>query len=139
MLKIVALLWLLGLTSADQFVPVPSRPFGIPLARESTKPAEVVFEVFLDLLCSDSKAFLPEWEKFLAYEENGVKISERSTVVYHLETLPYHHNSFFTHKLADYIQVNHGNKVMLDYMHAIYDGQEQFLSGAVDLTENQVI
>lgn len=68
-----------------------------------------------------------------------MKISEKANVIYHLVTLPFHHNSFFTHKEADYIQVNHGNKVTLDYMHAIYDGQEQFLEGAVDLTENEVI
>lgn len=122
MLKLVVLVWALGIATADQFVPVPSRPFGLPLARQSTKPAKVDFEVFLDLLCSDSKAFLPEWEKFLESIYKGEKVSEQVNVIYHLETLPFHHNSFFTHKLEDYIQVNHGNKVTLDYMHAIYKG-----------------
>ena len=67
MLKVAALICLLGVALTDQFVPVPSHPFGVPLPRESTKPTKVDFEVFLDLLCSDSKAFLPEWEKFLDY------------------------------------------------------------------------
>ncbi len=102
MKSIVGLL-LLGLALGQQFVPIPSRQFGIVLPRESKTTPALDYEVFLDLLCSDSKAFLPEWEKFLAYEVKGVKVSEIVRVTYHLTTLPYHYDSFFTLKLSDFV------------------------------------
>lgn len=140
-MKSVALLLLLaGIALSQQFVPVPSHPFGITLPRSTAGKAQVDFEIFIDLLCSDSKAFLPEWEKFLDLKlSDGSLVKDKISVTYHLETLPYHHNSFFTHKLAAYLQANYDVNMQMNYVHAIYAGQEQFLDEAVKLNEHEVI
>lgn len=114
-------LGLIALAAAQQFVPIPSRPEGFTYPRKSTAAPSARFDVFMDLNCSDCKAFYPEWKKFIAMTvANGAAVSETSEIHYHLISLPFHHNSFFCHKLAAFIEANH-NDATLDYFDTIFD------------------
>ena len=69
----------------------------------------------------------------------SVPVKEKIEIHLHLISLPYHHNSFFCHKLAAYIEAEHNDKT-LEYFDAIFENQDKFLSGeAADLTEPEVI
>lgn len=134
---------LVALSCAQQFVPIPQRPEGYELARESKTAPSARFDVFMDLNCSDCKEFYPQWKDFIereVSEANGsVPVREKVEIHYHLISLPYHHNSFFCHKLAAYIELQH-NAQTLKYFDGIFDNQEKFLHDqAGDLNEQEVI
>lgn len=66
-------------------------------------------------------------------------VREQIEIHYHLISLPYHHNSFFCHKLGAYIEANHYNQT-LNYFDGIFENQEKFLSAqSGDLNEQEVI
>ena len=56
---------LVAVSLAQQFVPIPKRPEGYELARESTAAPSARFDVFMDLNCSDCKEFYPQWKDFI--------------------------------------------------------------------------
>lgn len=138
-MKSVAIICLLGLAIAQQFIPIPSHPEGFTYPRKSTKAPTARFDLFFDLNCSACQGYYPEWKQFIAMEVNGQPVSELVEIYYHLIALPYHHNAFFCHKLAAFIEAKF-NHATLDYIQTIFDNQGQFLAGgAADLNEEEVI
>jgi len=123
-------------------VPVPGRR---PEYQNGTASQGIDFDIVYDLMCSDSAALHPEFEKFLAttWNETGKTVAESVKVTYSFLPLPYHHETWIPHRLIPFFLDNcqfpgtHPCQFM-DYMNYCFENQDTIL-GAKNISENAII
>lgn len=129
---IVAFLWLVGPNVSFSQTPIPAKPLGYTyLSPSDGQSPKVVLEIFYDHLCSDSKAnwvFMKEVLQNLSHEQ--------VTAIMHIFPLPYHHNAYFAQQVG--VVVRQEAADFKGYIQLIFDNQDKFVSGAVNMTEPQV-
>lgn len=101
-------------------------------------------DIVYDLMCSDSAALDPEFQKFLGMNWNvtGKTVNDSVKVTYSFLPLPYHHEVWLAHKLVPFLldQCTFGPHPcqFLDYMHYCFTNQDALLNGK-DKSENELI
>ncbi|CAI2379850.1 unnamed protein product [Moneuplotes crassus] len=118
--------------------PIPSHPDGFVFSSPETKKARI--DIYEDLLCIDCKHFEGPFKNFLnSHEVDGVAITDLVEVVVHIFPLPYHHHAFFPAQLGAFIaDQNNNHTEFFEYSDWIFDHQDEFNSGSVELTQPQV-
>jgi hypothetical protein len=105
--SVLAIVALLGLASAqwDNNVPVPGRR---PEFVKGTAKQGIDFEIIYDLMCSDSAALNPEFQKFLnmTWNVTNTLVSDAVQVRYSFLPLPYHHETWIPHRLVPFFLDN---------------------------------
>ena len=119
--------------------PIPSHPDGYVYSSANTKKL-VRLDVYEDLLCIDCKHFEPGFKKYLNTEKiDGVPVTEYIETVMHVFPLPYHHHAFIVSELVPYIyELNHNHSQVFAYSDWVFSVQDEFNSGAVNLSQPQV-
>ena len=139
-LAILSVLALSGLVSADFYnnMPIPGRR---PEFATGQALKGIDLEIVYDLMCSDSAALNPEFQKFLGMTWNvtGKTVNESLKVTYTYLPLPYHHEVWLAHKLVPYFLDNcaFGPRAcqFLDYQNFCFANQDILLGGK-DKSEN---
>ncbi|CAI2379953.1 unnamed protein product [Moneuplotes crassus] len=119
--------------------PIPGSPDGFVFSSPSNKLARL--DIYEDLLCPDCKNFEPAFKNFLnTYKVDGdVPITDLVEVVIHLFPLPYHHHAFYPAQLGAFIaDKNQNHTEYFQFSDWIFDHQEEFNAGSVELNEPQV-
>lgn len=138
----VAALLMLGMASASFYnnVAIPGRR---PEFVQGTVTNGIELDIIYDLMCSDSAALDPEFQKFLAMTWNvtNTSVSEAIKVSYSFLPLPYHHEVWIPHVLVPYFLDNcqFGTKCqMMDYLQFCFQNQDSIL-GAKAVSQNAII
>jgi len=98
-------------------------------------PISVVLEVYVDLLCPDSRDTWPTLEEVTSYYG-----ADKLRFVVHLFSLPAIHNSFFANQGAFVVSSLASSDLFWDYADAVFAVQSEFWDQATqDETANQVI
>jgi hypothetical protein len=134
---------LLGLVSADFYnnVPIPGRR---PAYTTGNSTEGIEFEMVYDLMCSDSAALDPEFQKFLGTTWNVTNklVNDSISVAYTYLPLPYHHEAWLAHKLVPYFldncQFGPRSCQFLQYQNFCFQNQEILLDGK-DKSENVLV
>eukprot|EP00164_Ancoracysta_twista_P003389 GFYU01004525.1.p1 GENE.GFYU01004525.1~~GFYU01004525.1.p1 ORF type:complete len:280 (-),score=103.13 GFYU01004525.1:179-1018(-) len=127
----VALLAIFAIAQAQ--VPIPTRPDGHAYG-EKNMNAPVQLEVYIDLLCPDSRDAYPALKQVAEHYT-----SKNVNLLFHIFPLPFHHNAFDAAQALLVVQQN--NTVSFeDWTQTMFDNQEQF-GGSVtmDKSETDVI
>ncbi|XP_019862027.1 PREDICTED: uncharacterized protein LOC105315512 [Amphimedon queenslandica] len=117
---------------------VPERPLGF-VYLDDARP-KVVLEVFYDHLCDDSAASWPTLKQ-IESEYSGKQGLE---ILIHIFPLVNHHNAFFMQKAGEVVRNetrgdrNETDDAFVTFLEQAFKQQEEFLTGAVDMTEPQV-
>lgn len=133
--SVVALVVLLSAVSVSALLDDNQQPLLRPYGFTSGLPsAPIVFEMHADILCSDAKE---EWDSTISsllksYSSNQVYF------IFHPFPLPYHRNAFLATKAGYAVNHVHAGS-FLPWMEAIFAIQDEFLTGAVNLTESEVV
>ena len=137
MKSIIIICFLLALVFAAP--PIPEHPDGYTYSSANTKKL-VRLDVYEDLLCIDCKHFEPTFKKYLnTATVNGTAVTEFIETVVHMFPLPYHHHAFFAAELMPFVySLNNNYTQVFEYSDWIFSVQDEFNSGAVDLSQPQV-
>ncbi len=137
---VISALTAIAFADFDNNVPIPGRrpAFSVGEAKQG-----IDFDIVYDLMCSDSAALNPEFQKFLNMQWNvtNTTVAAQVKVSYTFLPLPYHHEVWIPHRLVPYFLDNcqFGSKCQfLDYMNYCFQNQDAVL-GAKDLSENAII
>ena len=118
--------------------PIPTQPDGYKYGVTTNKVVRL--DVYEDLLCSDCKAFEPAFKKYLnTATVNGRPVTDFVETVVHIFPLPYHHHAFFVAEMVPFVySLNQDVNQVFQFSDWIYSVQNNYLSGAVNLSETQV-
>lgn len=138
----LAVALLLGFVSADFYnnVPIPGRR---PEYTVGDAKQGIDLTIIYDLMCSDSAALAPEFNKFLdsTWNVTNTKVSDAIRVTYSFLPLPYHHEVWMPHRLVPYFldQCQFGAKCqMMDYINFCFANQDDILD-AKDTSANALL
>jgi hypothetical protein len=98
---VLLLLATAGFVAADfgNDPPVPGRR---PVWYTGSGRSGVEIEVVYDLMCSDSAALDPDFQKFLDMPWNNSTVREEVKLSYTFLPLPYHHEEWIPHLMVPY-------------------------------------
>lgn len=128
----------------DNNVPIPGRR---PTFTQGTAVKGIDLEIIYDLVCSDSAALHPEFQKFLdmTWNVTNTKVSDALQVTYSFLPLPYHHEVWIPHLLVPFFvdacqfpSPQHPKCQFIDYMTYCFANQDAIL-GAKDTSMNGII
>ncbi|KAI6655520.1 hypothetical protein LOD99_2019 [Oopsacas minuta] len=125
------ILLLLTALSLSYALQTPERQLGHLLMGNRT--SDVFIDAFFDNICSDCAADWPMFSKVISQDY----LKNRLGVAVHIFPLPYHHNSFFAAWAGETIMHTNTSKYT-NYMTYIFQHYDDFITGAVGLTEPQV-
>jgi hypothetical protein len=134
------------MVSADFYnnVPIPGRR---PAFVQGTAAQGIDLQIVYDLMCSDSAALHPEFQKFLdmTWNVTNTKVSEAIQVTYTFLPLPYHHEVWIPHLLVPFFidecqfpSEAHPKCQFMDYMLYCFANQDAIL-GAKDTAFNALV
>jgi len=115
----------------SQQPPIPKTYPGHSLGQMT---GSILFEVFFDHVCPDSKFSWPIIQQVLnAY-------SSKMHLIIHIYPLPYHRNAFYATQAGLVIQDLKGEKAWFQWLDLIFQNQSQFYNNpTADMTSNDVI
>jgi protein-disulfide isomerase len=123
------LILLFGSVFSIGTLPLPPKPFGFSRG-ESSAPIHI--ELFLDMVCPDSRTALFELEKVYPYYDSNVRLT------IHLFPLPYHRNAFMSTQAA-YVVNHHCPQSFYEFIKVSYRNLEDLTDiSTMDLNANQV-
>jgi len=98
----LTVLMALGVAQADfsNDPPVPGRR---PVWYTGSGKSGVEIEVVYDLMCSDSAALNPEFQKFLQMPWLDSTVADQIKLSYTFLPLPYHHGVWLAHLIVPYL------------------------------------
>lgn len=103
MRRIAAALGLMLLGVASGFSNDPPVPGRRPVWYTGTGKSGVEIEVVYDLMCSDSAALDPEFQKFLQSPWLDSTVGDQIRLSYTFLPLPYHHGVWIAHLIVPYL------------------------------------
>ncbi|XP_065911640.1 uncharacterized protein [Dysidea avara] len=128
MISVLLLVTFVTITAA-QYTPIPPHPPGFTY-KASGYMATPVIELFYDHLCPGSKGSWPTMKQVFDSNEN-------ITGIIHIFPLPYHHNAYFV-TLAGVVIRNLDQSLFVQFMEAVFNDQDKFLTQAENMTEPEV-
>ena len=97
---IIIVSFLAYIANCDQFVPIPATQGGFKYPVTPKVDPKIRIDLYMDLCCSDCRAFYPEFKKFLQMSVTSkLQVVDVLDLHFHFISLPYHTYSFITHKL----------------------------------------
>lgn len=113
--------------------PIPSKPDGYTYKGDAS--ANVVLDVFIDLMCPDSRAIYPVMLQLADhYDPSDVQLN------FHIFPLPYHHNSYLTAQGVVTVNESAGHKGVFQWFQAMFDAQDGFgNTPTANLTEVEIV
>ncbi|KDO34647.1 hypothetical protein SPRG_00709 [Saprolegnia parasitica CBS 223.65] len=128
---LLALATAVGLATAQ--VPIPASPPGFTYAQGSAD-AHIQLDMFIDLLCPDSKAAYP------ALQQVAANLSSSAfRLRFHQFPLPYHHNAYSFAQASRTIAHALGDDTFTRWMEAVYANQDAYWNKATEtLGQKQV-